>query len=154
MRGRQAAPRYHANGIWIRGSPMAAVRPLAIAVTAFCLFISGEVMAFDIEAHRGGRALFPENTLVAFANALSMGVNTLELDIGVARDAAIIVSHERKLNPDLARDANGIYVATPGIPFVQLSLAEVKKYDVGRIRPGSAYAAQFPDQHSVPGTPI
>jgi glycerophosphoryl diester phosphodiesterase len=111
-------------------------------------------MAFDIEAHRGGRALFPENTLQSFANALSMGVNTLELDIGVARDAAIIVSHERKLNPDLARDANGIYVAPPGIPFVQLSLAEVKKYDVGRIRPGSAYAAQFPDQHSVPGTPI
>jgi len=55
-------------------------------------------MAFDIEAHRGGRALFPENTLQSFANALSMGVNTLELDIGVARDAAIIVSHERKLN--------------------------------------------------------
>ena len=111
-------------------------------------------MAFDIEAHRGGRALFPENTLQSFANALSMGVNTLELDIGVTRDAAIIVSHERKLNPDLARDANGIYVAPPGIPFVQLSLEEVKKYDVGHIRPGSAYAAQFPDQHSVPGTPI
>ena len=48
-------------------------------------------MAFDIEAHRGGQALFPENTLQSFANALSMGVNTLELDIGVARDAAIIV---------------------------------------------------------------
>ena len=40
-------------------------------------------MAFDIEAHRGGRALFPENTLPSFANALSMGVNTLELDISV-----------------------------------------------------------------------
>ena len=42
-------------------------------------------MAFDIEAHRGGRALFPENTLQSFANALSMGVDTLELDIGVTR---------------------------------------------------------------------
>ena len=111
-------------------------------------------MAFDIEAHRGGRALFPENTLQSFANALSMGVNTLELDIGVTRDGAIIVSHERKLNPDLARDADGVYVAPPGTPFVQLSLDEVKKYDVGQIRPGSAYAAQFPDQHAVPGTPI
>jgi glycerophosphoryl diester phosphodiesterase len=35
-----------------------------------------------------------------------------------------------------------------------LSLAEVKTYDVGQIRPGSAYAAQFPDQHAVPGTRI
>ena len=28
-------------------------------------------MGFDLEAHRGGRALLPENTLPAFANALS-----------------------------------------------------------------------------------
>jgi len=135
-----------------------------LAVAALCLLTSGAVMggqalgekalAFDIEAHRGGRALFPENTLVSFANALSMGVSTLELDIGVTRDGVIVVSHERGLNPDLARGPDGAYVAPPGIPFVQLSLEEVKKYDVGQIRPGSAYAAQFPDQHTVPGTKI
>ena len=110
--------------------------------------------AFDIEAHRGGRALFPENTLVSFANALSMGVNTLELDIGVTRDGAIVISHERGLNPDLARGADGNYVAAPGIPFAKLSLDEVKQFDVGQIRPGSTYAAQFPDQHPVPDTKI
>uniref|UniRef100_UPI0025C58F03 glycerophosphodiester phosphodiesterase family protein n=1 Tax=Bradyrhizobium sp. TaxID=376 RepID=UPI0025C58F03 len=111
-------------------------------------------MAFDIEAHRGGRALRPENTLVSFANALSMGVDTLELDIGVTADGALVVSHERGLNPDLARGADGAWVAPPGIPFIRLPLAEIKKYDVGRIRPGSDYAAQFPDQLAVPGTPI
>ena len=111
-------------------------------------------MAFDIEAHRGGRALLPENTLPAFANALSMGVDTLELDINVTRDNAIVVSHERALNPDLARDASGNYVAPPGIPFAKLSLDEVKMYDVGQIRPGSAYGRPFPDQHAVPGTRI
>jgi glycerophosphoryl diester phosphodiesterase len=118
------------------------------------LFTHGDVMAFDIEAHRGGRALRPENTLVSFANALSMGVDTLELDIGVTQDGALVVSHERGLNPDLARDAAGNYVAPSGIPFIRLPLAEVKKYDVGQLRPGSAYAAQFPDQLAVPGTPI
>ncbi|MGA8901695.1 glycerophosphodiester phosphodiesterase [Bradyrhizobium sp.] len=109
---------------------------------------------FDIEAHRGGRALFPENTLVSFANALSMGVSTLELDVGVTRDGVLVISHERGLNPDLARGPDGKYVAAPGIPFVQLSLDEVKQFDVGQIRPGSTYAAQFPDQHAVPGTRI
>ena len=138
---------------------MAVVRRLAIAAAALCFLISGEVMsgkalAFDIEAHRGGRALLPENTLAAFANALSMGVDTLEMDIGVTRDAVIVVSHERGLNPDLGRGADGRYVAPPGIPFVQLSLEEAKKYDVGQIRPGSNYAAQFPDQRAVPGTKI
>ncbi len=133
---------------------MAVVHSFVTVVAACCFFMSGDVMAFDIEAHRGGRALFPENTLQSFANALSMGVDTLELDIGVTRDGAIVVSHERGLNPDLARAVDGVYVAPPGIPFVQLRLAEVKKYDVGQIRPGSAYAAQFPEQRAVPGTPI
>ena len=113
-----------------------------------------KVSALDIEAHRGGRALFPENTLASFANALSMGVDTLELDVGVTRDGVLVISHERGLNPDLARGADGNYIAAPGIPFVRLSLEEVKQFDVGQIRPGSTYAAQFPDQHAVPGTRI
>ena len=139
---------------------MPAKHRFAAIVAAFCLLLNGEVilskeaLAFDIEAHRGGRALFPENTLSSFANALTMGVDTLELDIGVTRDGALVVSHERGLNPDLARGPDGVYVAPPGVPFVGLTLAEVKKYDVGVLRPGSAYGAQFPDQHAVPGTPI
>jgi len=136
---------------------MAVIHRLAIAT--LCLLIGGEVMsgealALDIEAHRGGRALFPENTLVSFANALSIGVDTLELDVGATRDGVLVVSHERGLNPDLARGADGNYVAPPGIPFVKLTLEEVKKFDVGQIRPGSAYAAQFPDQRAVPDTKI
>jgi glycerophosphoryl diester phosphodiesterase len=74
--------------------------------------------AFDIEAHRGGRALRPENTLQSFAHALSMGVDTLELDMGVTKDGVVVVSHERGLNPDLARAEDGRYVAAPGTPFV------------------------------------
>ena len=90
--------------------------------------------SFDIEAHRGGRALRPENTLQSFANALSIGVDTLELDLGVTKDGVIVVSHERGLNPDLARAPDGLYVPPPGIPYVKLTLAEVKKYEVGQIQ--------------------
>jgi glycerophosphoryl diester phosphodiesterase len=70
---------------------MAAFRSQAMIAAALCCLMSGEAMAFDIEAHRGGRALFPENTLPSFANALSMGVDTLELDIGITSDQAIVV---------------------------------------------------------------
>lgn len=113
-----------------------------------------QAMAFDLEAHRGGRALLPENTLPAFANALSMGVDTLELDVGVTADGEIVVSHERGLNPDLTRRAHGAYITPPGTPFVKLRLDEVRTYDVGQIRPDSAYAKQFPDQRALPGTRI
>ena len=111
------------------------------------------ITSFDIEAHRGGRALRPENTLPSFANALSMGVDTLELDMGVTKDGVVVVSHERGLNPDLARAPDGQYLSAE-IPYVKLTLAEVKRYDVGQIRPGSAYAARFPDQLVVPGTRV
>ena len=114
---------------------------------------SRRLAAFDIEAHRGGRGLLPENTLPSFANALSMGVDTLELDMGVTRDGTVVVAHERGLNPDITRAADGHYIDA-AIPFVKLTLAEVKQYDVGQIRPGSAYAARFPDQRPIPGTRV
>jgi len=114
----------------------------------------GSDLAFDLEAHRGGRALLPENTLPAFANALTMGVDTLELDVGITADGEVIVSHERGLNPDLARDRNGGYIAAPGMPFIKLRLEDVRTYDVGQIRPDSSYAKQFPDQRAMRGTRI
>ncbi len=100
----------------------------AIILTALSVLVAGDAMgsdlAFDLEAHRGGRALLPENTLPAFANALTMGVDTLELDVGITADGEVIVSHERGLNPDLARDRNGGYIAAPGTPFIKLRLED------------------------------
>src|SRR3979409_828830 len=71
--------------------------------------------AFDIEASRGWSAMRPENTLPSFANALSMGVDTLELDMGVTKDGVIVVSHERGLDPALARAPHASYGPPPGV---------------------------------------
>lgn len=116
--------------------------------------IPGEANALDLQAHRGGRALCPENTLPCFAQALSRGVSTLELDLGVTRDDVIVVSHDRRLNSELARGPDGAYVTAPGAPLVTLTAAEVRRYDLGQIRPGSKYAAAYPDQVALPGTPM
>ena len=50
---------------------------------------------FDLQAHRGGAGLAPENTLEAFANALEIGVSTLECDAHVSSDGVPVLSHER-----------------------------------------------------------
>lgn len=55
-------------------------------------------MPFDLQAHRGGAGLNPENTLEAFGAALALGVSTLELDVHLTRDNDVVVSH----NPALA----------------------------------------------------
>jgi glycerophosphoryl diester phosphodiesterase len=83
-----------------------------------------------------------------------MGVSTLELDVGITRDGAVVVHHDRRLNPDLARGPDGQWVKWPTPTLHSLSLAQLERYDVGRIRPGSEYAARFPHQQPVDGTRI
>ncbi len=51
--------------------------------------------AFDLQAHRGGSGLAPENSLLAFDRALAIGVTTLECDVHVSRDGVPVLSHER-----------------------------------------------------------
>lgn len=99
---------------------------------------------FDLEAHRGGRGLAPENTLAAFSNAVDMGVSTLELDIGLTADDVVVVSHDTSLNPDHTRDAKGAWLAPKsGAPIRTLTLAQLQTYDVGRIDPSSNYGKLF-----------
>lgn len=109
---------------------------------------------FDLQGHRGARGLAPENTLVAFARALGIGVTTLELDTAVTRDGVVVVSHDSALNPDLTRRPDGIWLEAPGPAIVSLTRAELLRYDVGRLRPGTPYARNFPDQVPVDGTRI
>ena len=49
--------------------------------------LAGSVKAFDLQAHRGGRGLRPENTLAAFESAARLGDNTLALDIDITTDS-------------------------------------------------------------------
>ncbi|NVM88760.1 glycerophosphoryl diester phosphodiesterase [Variovorax sp. SG517] len=99
---------------------------------------------FDLEAHRGGRGLAPENTLAAFSNAIDMGVTTLELDVGLTADGVVVISHDTSLNPDHTRDASGAWLAPKsGAPIRSLTLAQLQTYDVGRLNPASNYGKQF-----------
>jgi glycerophosphoryl diester phosphodiesterase len=47
-----------------------------------------------IAAHRGGAALWPENSLLAFRNAIALGSDLLELDVHLARDGTVAVIHD------------------------------------------------------------
>ncbi len=64
-------------------------------------------MSFEIQAHRGGRALFPENTLQAFCHAATLGIRVLELDLMVSKDQQIVVSHDPSLSAPLCADPYG-----------------------------------------------
>ena len=120
---------------------------LACAIWA-ASFISAA--AFDLQGHRGARGLAPENTLAAFRIALDLGVTTLETDLAVTKDDVLVISHDPLLNPDLVRGPDGQWIsARPAIH--SLTLAELKRYDIGRINPASKYAQQLPEQKPADG---
>jgi glycerophosphoryl diester phosphodiesterase len=108
----------------------------------------------DIQGHRGARGHLPENTLPGFRRALELGASTLELDVGVTRDGVVVVHHDRALNPDLARGPDGAWIAPPGRLIRDLTFEELRRYDVGRLRPGSEYARRFPQQQPLDGARI
>jgi glycerophosphoryl diester phosphodiesterase len=127
---------------------------IAAAIVIVSVVLCSAAGAFDLQGHRGARGLAPENTLPAFASALSIGVTTLELDLAMTGDGVLVVSHDSRLNPDHTRGADGTFLAAEGPAIRSLTLAQLQRYDVGRLKPGTAYAAAFPEQRGMDGVRI
>jgi glycerophosphoryl diester phosphodiesterase len=76
---------------------------------------AGSRPATLVAAHRGGAALWAENSLLAFRNAIALGVDAIEFDLHMTADGEIVVLHD----PTLER-------TTPGSGFLRdLRLAEL-----------------------------
>jgi glycerophosphoryl diester phosphodiesterase len=108
----------------------------------------------EIIGHRGARGLFPENTREGFSATAVLGVHAFELDVGLTRDGVVVVAHDPALNPDITRDPSGVWLPGPGPLLWKLTAAELGRYDVGRIRPGSRTARLFPDQKPQDGSRV
>lgn len=138
----------------IRTLPSRTARASRTFAWLLCLACASLAQAFDLQGHRGARALAPENTLTGFAHALEIGVSTLELDVVLSAEGVPVVSHDTTPNPDITRDADGRWLQSRGPAFHTLTLAQIGAYDVGRINPASRYARDFPLQRAADGERI
>jgi len=110
-------------------------------------FTNANAQAFDTEAHRGGRALMPENTIPAMLNGLKIGVRTLELDCYITADGKVMVSHDPTIAPNIMLNPDGS----------EITKEQQKKYvlykmpyDSIRLFPeGLKRHADFPEQQLV-----
>jgi len=96
----------------------AAVAPLALAWVAT---VGGPTFAQSapasrFAAHRGGSLLWPENSLLAFRNALALGADFIEFDVHVSKDGEVVVIHDATLDR----------TTTGGGPVRERTLAELK----------------------------
>ncbi len=104
--------------------------------------------------HRGAAGLAPENTLSAFQRACEIGVGAIELDVLLNADNNIIVHHDYALKPEITRTPQGDWLDRPGPTIKKLTLAKLKTYDVGRMKPGTQYSRRYPEQQPVDGERI
>ena len=106
----------------------------------------------ELHGHRGARGLLPENSIVGFREAIRLGVDCIETDIGMSRDGALVIHHDRALNPDLAR-RDGQWIDAP-VLLRALTAKELAVYDIGHIKPGTKYARKFAAQRPIDDTSI
>ncbi len=111
-------------------------------------------MTVKVIGHRGARGLLPELSLTGIARALELGVDGIEVDIGVTADRQVVAYHDYALNCDITRDCTGQWLDRTGEKICQLTLNVLRSYDIGRIKPGSEYEKQFPHQQPVDGCRI
>ena len=90
---------------------------------------------FDLQGHRGHRGLYPENSVIGFLNSLSVGVNTIELDVVISKDKQVVVSHEPWISKNICIDQNGNRIINDKENFniYSMDYSEIKKFDCGII---------------------
>ncbi|MFI5375033.1 MAG: glycerophosphodiester phosphodiesterase [Candidatus Rokuibacteriota bacterium] len=82
------------RGLLLLGLALGGLSAVLGTVTA----AAPDMIAPLFAAHRGGAALWPENSLLAFGNALALGVDYLELDVHLSRDGQVMVIHDATLD--------------------------------------------------------
>ncbi|MBQ3744138.1 MAG: glycerophosphodiester phosphodiesterase [Bacteroidales bacterium] len=97
----------------------------------------------DVQAHRGGAGLYPENTKSAMKNALDLDVNTLEFDLQLSQDGQVVVSHDNYFHPRYATRPDGTLIQEedPKEYLYLMPYDSIAKYDVG-LRPVDRWPGQ------------
>jgi glycerophosphoryl diester phosphodiesterase len=90
--------------------------------------------SIEIQGHRGARGHYPENTIVAFTQAMLLGADVLEMDVVISKDKKVIVSHEAWMNELICRKPGGFTIE--GDPrenhnLYKMPAAVIQTYDCG-----------------------
>lgn len=104
--------------------------------------------SFSAEAHRGGRGLMPENTIIAMQNAMTMdNITTLEMDTHITKDNQVVVTHDDYLSPGFMLTPEGKEIPKEDAKkyaIFQMNYDLLKTFDIGtKVNTG------FPQQKKI-----
>lgn len=98
-----------------------------------------------IVAGATGYGAWSANTLEGARRCLSAPVDGVEIDVQLTVDGRVVAHHDYWLEPDSTR-LDGRWLDRRGPALKTLSLDTLRRYDIGRTRPGSAEALRHPDR--------
>lgn len=118
---------------------------LVLAAVAMLSISCGE-KKIDIQAHRGGAGLMPENTVSAMKKAIDLGIKTLEFDLHLSGDGQVVVSHDSYFHPRYSTRPDGTLIMAddPKEYLYTMPYDSILKYDVGL-----RFVERWPSQEKV-----
>src|SRR5579872_6824040 len=100
-----------------------------------------------------GYGAWPANSLEGTLKCLEAPVDGVEIDVQITADGHVVAHHDYRLAPDQTR-LDGSWLEAPSAPIKAMTLAELRRYDVGRTRPGSEAAARYPAKTELDGVKV
>ncbi len=100
-----------------------------------------------VMAHRGWSGRYPENTMLAFAQALELGVDALELDVHESADGVLVVSHDPTVNR--MTDGQGAIAGMRWSSLEQLEVGHSWTDDGGETYPFRGQGLRLPSLEDV-----
>lgn len=80
-------------------------------------------------AHRGFRAEYPENTLLAFRKAIEAGACGIELDVHLSKDGEVVVIHDETVDRTASRTLRGSAGGSGAVK--DMTIEQLKRLDLG-----------------------
>ncbi|WP_255158026.1 glycerophosphodiester phosphodiesterase family protein [Siphonobacter sp. BAB-5385] len=107
----------------------------------YALLFSGLVLprvqaqqTLDVQAHRGGMGLVPENTVTSMIHAVRLGCRTLELDCVISADQKVVVSHDPYMSSVFMRKPDGNDITKEeekSYALYQMKYDSIRTFDAG-----------------------
>lgn len=104
--------------------------------------------------HRGARGVMPENTMEGFAFTLKIGVKAMEFDVVLTRDRTPVITHNHHFLNAATRGSDGSWLTGDELKVSELSLDDIKQFDVGGLDGRTIYGKRFPDQVFMSGVRV
>lgn len=106
-----------------------------------------------IVAGATGYGAWPANTLEGARRCLAEPIDGFEIDVQLTADGHVVAHHDYRLDPDATR-LDGSWLDEPSAPLKAMTLADLRRFDVGALRPGSKTEARHPGRAMLDGAQI